>query len=120
MKLAISVCLIVSLTACAGSSYRPLVDTVGQDMSRYESDLKACQEFSDQVAGAGNQAVVGAVIGALLSVGVAAIGGSGYSKGRSAGAGALLGGATGAGSGETDQRDVIRRCMSGRGYRVLQ
>ena len=116
----ILLCIAISLSGCAGPNYRPMIDTVGVDMNRYEADLKDCQAYADQVSGAATQALVGAGIGAALSLGLAIIGGRGYSQSRSAGAGALLGGAAGAASGETDQHNVIRRCLSGRGYRVLQ
>jgi len=111
--------LVFVLSGCAGANYRPLVDTQGVDMNRYETDLSACQAYAGQVAGAATQAAIGAGIGAALSLALAAIGGNNYDRSRSAAAGALLGAAAGAGSGETDQHNVIRRCMAGRGYRVL-
>jgi uncharacterized protein YcfJ len=113
-----STLLIVLLTSCAGSTYRPIVDTQGIDFNRYESDLKQCQQFSTQTNDATTSAAVGATAGAVLgSVMAGVIGGD-----RSATAkmvaieGAIVGGA----SGETNQRNIIRRCLSGRGYRVLQ
>ena len=116
----ILLCIAISISGCAGPNYRPMIDTVGVDMNGYEADLRACQAYADQVSGAANQALIGAGIGAALSLGLAVIGGGGYSRSRSAGAGALLGGVGGAASGETDQHNVIRRCLAGRGYRVLQ
>lgn len=120
MKRTISIALVLTLTACAGANYRPLVDSQGVDMNRYESDLQNCQQYAGQVGGAGENAAIGAGIGAALSFALAAIGGNRYDRGRSAAGGALLGAVSGAGAGENSQRDVIRRCMSGRGYRVLQ
>src|SRR3990167_3632833 len=102
MKRAFSVVAVLTLTACAVANYRPLVDTQGVGMNRYEQDLQACQSYAGQVAGAGTQAAVGAGIGAVLSGALAAIGGSRYDRGRSAAAGALIGGVSGAASGETD------------------
>jgi len=111
-------CVLVLLTSCAGSTYRPIVDTQGIDFNRYESDLQQCQQFSTQTNDAATSAAVGATAGAVLgSVMAGVIGGD-----RSAAAkliaieGAIVGGA----SGETNQRNIIRRCLSGRGYRVLQ
>ena len=62
----------------------------------------------------------GAVAGAILGGILAAAAGPGYSRSSTAKVGAV-GGAVGAGAqGETDQRNIIRRCLSGRGYKVLQ
>lgn len=120
MKRLLSIILCIALTGCAGASYRPLIDSAGVDMNRYEADLSTCQNYAGQVAGAADHAAIGAGIGAALGFALAAIGGRGYDRGRSAAASGLLGAASGAGAGESSQRDVIRRCMSGRGYRVLQ
>lgn len=114
--------LLAFLTGCAntGASYRPIVDTKGvADMSRYESDLRECQQFATQTSGAGESAAAGALAGAALGALLAAAAGSRYSRNQHAGVGAVAGAAAGAGQGETDQRTIIRRCMAGRGYNVL-
>lgn len=115
MKRSIAI-LAIFATGCA--NYQPIVDTQGVDMARYDADLVACQRYAGQVdpashaaAGAVGGAILGAVIGALVG-------------GRSgAGAGAGIYGATGAGIGAGDgmaaQRNIVRKCMAGRGYRVL-
>jgi outer membrane lipoprotein SlyB len=110
------------LGACAGtgSSYRPLIDTQGVDMSRYENDLASCQAYANQVSGAAENAAVGAVAGAAMGALISAAAGSRYSRTSGARVGAVTGAAGGAATGETNQRDVIRRCLAGRGYRVLQ
>ena len=120
MKPILVIGLAIVLAGCAGANYRPLVDMQGVNGAKYESDLSACQSYAGQVGGAGEHAAIGAGIGAILSGALAMIGGNRYDAGRSAAAGALLGGAGGAGAGESSQRDVVRRCMAGRGYRVLQ
>lgn len=111
---------VIFLAACAGASYRPLVDSRGVDMNRYEGDLRDCQSYAGQVSGAANQAAIGAIAGALFGAALAAAAGSRYDRGATARVGALSGAVGGGASGETDQRDVIRRCMAGRGYTVLQ
>lgn len=109
------------LAGCAntGANYRPVVDTHGKDMSKYDSDLNECQRYALEVSGAGERAVAGALIGAALGAVLAAAAGGGYSRNRNAGVGAVVGAAGAAGQGETDQRTIIRRCMAGRGYNVL-
>lgn len=114
--------LLSVLAGCAntGANYRPIVDTKGiGDMTRYESDLRECQLFATQTAGAGEGAMAGALAGAALGALLAAAAGSRYSRNQHAGVGAVAGAAAGAGQGETDQRTIIRRCMAGRGYNVL-
>ena len=111
----ISIVLIVLLSGCA--SYRPIVDSRGVNNAAYESDLRECQAYADQVSPGGHTAI-GAIIGGGLSLALAIIGGG--DRGASAGMGAVLGGAAGAGGGAEAQVNVIRNCMNGRGYRVLQ
>lgn len=118
----VAIFLIIVGCANSGSNYRPLIDTRdgAVDMNRYESDLRQCQQYADQVAGAGTQAAAGAAIGAILGAVLAAAAGSRYDRGASARVGGVAGGVGGAAQGETDQRDVIRRCLAGRGYSVLR
>ncbi len=112
------------LAACAntGANYRPLIDTQNGavDMNKYESDLQQCQQYAGQVAGAATQAAAGAVIGAVFGAILASAAGRGYDRGATTRAAAVTGAAGGAAQGETDQRDIIRRCLGGRGYVVLQ
>jgi len=108
------------LAGCAGSNYRPMVDGRGVNSTKYESDLRDCQAYAEQLPGAGVGAGVGAIAGAVFGAALAAAAGRGYDRDATARVGALTGAVGGAASGETDQRDVIRRCMSGRGYSVLR
>lgn len=110
----------VGCASTTGVNYRPIVDTQGVDLNRYEMDLRACQTYATQTSGAGESAAVGAVGGAVLTGLLAAAGGKNYDKGASARMGAVAGAAGGAASGETSQRNIIRRCLAGRGYKVLQ
>ena len=59
--------LITSLmVGCAntGANYRPIVDTRGVDLNRYEVDLRECQQYATQTMGAGESAAAGAAAGA--------------------------------------------------------
>lgn len=119
----VTVCITSFLAGCAatsGANYRPIIDTRNVDFNRYESDLRDCQSFATQTAGAGESAAAGALAGALLGGVLAAAAGKNYSRSSTARVGAVTG-AVGAGAqGETDQRNIIRRCLAGRGYNVLQ
>lgn len=95
-----------------------IVDTAGVDMYAYQRDLAECRSYADQVpmaSRAGVGVVGGAVVGGLLG---AAVGDSSSAK-RAAGAGAVVGGAGGTASAYGDRQQVLRSCMTGRGYRVL-
>ncbi len=106
----------LTLSGCA-STYRPVVDpTIGRD--NYEQDLLDCRKLAGDDARAGVGAVIGGLAGAAIST--LAFVGSGLRadhvhRGMAA-VGAIAGG-LGAMKG---QRDVIARCMAGRGYSVLE
>lgn len=120
----VAVISIALISACAntGANYRPIVDLRGGavDINRYEADLRECQQYATQTADAATQAAVGAAAGAILGALLAAAAGSRYDRHASARVGAVAGAVGGAGSGEHDQREIIRRCLAGRGYSVLQ
>lgn len=116
------VAILVSLTACAGPGSRGgnavIVDTKGVDQYAYERDLRDCEAYADQVA-VGRQAAGGAVAGAVIGGAVGAIAGNSDTAKRSAGVGGVVGGAKGASSGLHERDRVIKNCLRGRGYRVL-
>jgi outer membrane lipoprotein SlyB len=121
--LCLSAFVVVSIGGCAatsGANYRPIVDNKGVDLNRYEMDLRECQNYALQTAGAAESAAAGALAGAVLGAVLAGAAGKNYSKSSTARVGAVSG-AVGAGAqGETNQRNIINRCLAGRGYRVLQ
>ena len=111
---------LVGCAATSGANYRPIVDSKGVDLNRYESDLRECQSYALQTAGAADSAAAGAVAGALLGAVLAGAAGKNYSRSSSARVGAVSG-AVGAGvEGERNQKTIINRCLAGRGYKVLQ
>ena len=112
------VTLLITLGGCAGE--KPIVDTKGVSPSQYEQDLSECSEYADQVE-MGSKAAVGAITGAAVGAALGGIwdGYRGASVERGAASGAVLGGAGGATSGASERKRVIRNCLQGRGYRVL-
>lgn len=111
-----ALCAALLLAACA--SRGPIIDTQGVDMTRYNQDLAQCETYAGQVntgAEAGKSAVGGAALGAVLG---AIVGNSG-TVARGAGVGGVLGGARGAARGEGEKEQVVKNCLRGRGYRVL-
>ena len=116
MKKSIAILVAASLvTGCAGTgaNFAPLVD--GGNTYRYQQNLAECQAYADQLASAGDAAVVGAVFGAGLGLLLAVVsGGTGDGFGRAmAGAGAV-GGAVGA-AGWTERKRQVARCARDRG-----
>ena len=112
----ISLMLVASLAGCA--TYRPIVDTKGVNQQAYESDLRECQAYAEQVSPA-EHAAGGAVAGALLGAVLGAMVGNHHTSSQMAGIGAVSGAASGGGEGANAQKNIIRRCMAGRGYHVL-
>ena len=110
------------LAGCA-DTYNPIVDNKGVDQAAYQRDLAQCRDHARRVSPLGDAAKGGLIGGAIGAAAGAVIGaltggiGSGAAIGAAGGgtAGVLQGGLTGA----ERQKRVIRRCMSGRGYRVL-
>jgi hypothetical protein len=102
------------LSGCAGTP-RPIIDAKGADMDQYQADLAECEQYADEVDVAGGMAR-SAVVGAILGAAMGAITGD---LGPAAGLGAIGGGA-GAGLEETRvKQSVVKECLRGRGYRVL-
>jgi len=118
--LALSSLVVAVTVGCAGANVRPLVDMKGVNEAAYENDLKDCQAYAQQQSGMGSTAAkgagAGAVVGGLLGL---VTGGNGSGIAQAAGAGAVIGGAGGAFSGNQAQEAVVKKCLSGRGYKVL-
>ena len=115
-------CLLVVMAAvgCAGADVRPIVDMKGVNQASYDKDLQECQDYAKEQSGMGSTAAKGAgagvVVGGLLGL---VTGGNASGIAQAAGAGAVIGGAGGAFSGNQAQESVVKRCLSGRGYKVL-
>ena len=95
-----------------------IIDTQGVNMDAYYGDLADCENYARQIDVSAETAeglVAGAVVGGVLG---AVLGNSDDAQ-RSAGAGAVVGGVKGNQSARHDQERIVRRCLSGRGYRVL-
>jgi hypothetical protein len=103
-----------------GSQYVPVVDKKGVDENQYQQDLAECQNLSTETeaiaANGAKKAAGGAAVGALLGL---VSGGNTTNIAQAAGIGSVIGGASGLYSGNSDKQNIIRRCLSGRGYKVL-
>lgn len=117
----VTVCA-VALSGCAGrhrSDDRVIVDTQGVDRNLYYQDLEDCQRYADDVD-VGRRTAGGVVAGAVIGGAVGAIAtGSSRTATRAAGVGGVVGGVKGANSGARERDRVVKNCLVGRGYRVL-
>jgi len=104
----------------AGNGYRPIVDMQGVDSNRLECDLAECQTYASRISvgqSTAANAIAGALFGALFGL---AVGDHGWAARAGAQGGAIGGAIGGAGAAAAAQTNIVRNCMSGRGYRVLQ
>jgi outer membrane lipoprotein SlyB len=115
MKYPVAVIALLALTTGCTTTDEIIIDKKGVDMARYEQDLAECREYSREVQtgkkvakGAASGAVVGGLIGAITG-----------DAGKAAGVGAVGGGARGASEGSQDEVQVVKNCLRGRGYRIL-
>jgi F0F1-type ATP synthase assembly protein I len=114
--------LSVCVVGCAGSGSffdEPIIDRKGVDMAKYAIDKAECQQYAEEVKqgekvarGVIGGAVVGGAIGAIVNR-------SSNSAERGAGVGAVTGGVRGTQEGIREQEKVVKQCLRGRGYRVL-
>lgn len=110
--------LMVFCAGCAPVNYRPIVDS-GISRGDYELDLADCQNLAAQRpagAQAAGAATAGAAIGALFAL---AVGLRGRDVAHVAGWGAASYGIAGGVEGSLQQREIVGRCMDGRGYHVI-
>jgi hypothetical protein len=109
--------LLISMALAAGCAAHPnpIIDTKGVNVAAYQRDLTECQSYAQQVqvsAGVAKGAAAGAAYGA-------AIGAIRGDIGEAAGVGAVSGGAWSGLEADRDKQQIVKRCLRGRGYRVL-
>jgi outer membrane lipoprotein SlyB len=95
-----------------------IIDKKGVNMAAYEQDLAECRVYSEEVK-TGEKAARGAASGAVVGGLIGAAVGNSRDAQRGAGAGAVTGGAKGVSQGERQEVQVVKQCLRGRGYRVL-
>ncbi len=112
--------IIVSISACSSSSYHShvIVDTKGANMNRYYQDREECQHYTEQVR-TGERVAVEAAKGGATGGAVGAVIGGSHGAQEGLGVGAIFGAARGFDRSERELHQVMRNCLRGRGYRVL-
>lgn len=113
------VAVIIHAAVAAGCAAHPdpIIDTKGVNEEVMAEDWDECEAYSEEVvvaAGAAKGAGVGAAYGAVIgSIG------RGGNVGEDAAYGAVTGGTRSGLEADRDKQNVFKRCMRGRGYRVL-
>ena len=105
------------LSGCAAHS-DPIIDTKGEDPELLAQDWAECEAFSHEVQvskGVAKGTATGAAVGAVAG----AIGGNSDDVRDSAAIGGLYGGTRSGLEADREKQAVFKRCMAGRGYRVL-
>jgi outer membrane lipoprotein SlyB len=111
--------ILAATLLAAACTYNPIIDPkTSHHPENFQSDLAECRQFAEQTP-AGGDVAGGAAIGAAIGAGFAVATGHPDSAGRSAGGGAVLGGARGAGNSNREKKMIVRNCLKGRGYAVL-
>lgn len=95
-----------------------IIDQKGVNMTQYQQDLAECREYAAGVK-TGEKAARGAASGAVVGGLIGAVVGDSSDAAQGAGVGAVTGGAKGVSQGEREQVQVVKNCLRGRGYRVL-
>ena len=121
-NLVLLVCACCLLTSCRQvdeiTGNRPIVDTKGINPQVYEADLQDCYIFADEEQ-AGRKILAGAATGAVVGSVIGAAAGNSETAKRGAGVGAASGALSGTSNGMQERQRVVRNCLVGRGYRVL-
>ena len=99
-------------------SGKPIVDTKGVNMTQYELDLKECSTFSEDIS-TGKSIAKGAVTGAAVGAVIEAITDNARSGRNTIEVGAVTGGTKSGIKAVQEKEQIVRRCLRGRGYKVL-
>ncbi|MEH6592664.1 MAG: YMGG-like glycine zipper-containing protein [Halioglobus sp.] len=108
----------MALTVACTTTDEIIIDEKGVDMRHYAGDLAECKGYSENVA-TGEKAAKGATSGAVVGGLLGAVTGNSKSAQEGAGVGAVTGGAKGLNEGEKETVRVVKNCLRGRGYKVL-
>ena len=102
------------LLACAAHP-DPIIDMQGVNEAKLAHDWEECESYSEEV-NIGTGAAKGALGGAVIGAASGAISGD---AADGAGYGAIFGATQSGLDADRDKQMVFKRCLRGRGYRVL-
>jgi len=96
------------------SNTGPIIDRKGVDLNLYAVDLKQCNEYAAQVS-VGRSVLKGAASGAAIGGLYEVV----TKEEEALELGALTGGAKSAMASVNQKKKIVKKCLIGRGYRVL-
>ena len=99
-------------------SSKPIIDTQGVNMAQYEIDLEECSIFSEDIS-TGKSIAKGAATGAAVGAVIEAITDDARSRRDAIEVGAVTGGAKSGIRAVREKEQILKRCLRGRGYKVL-
>jgi len=114
-SLVVTPALLAILVAGCAAHPDPIIDTKGVDPEALAQDWQECEAYTEQIQiskGVAKGGATGAVVGAAGG----AIDGN---AGKGAGYGAIYGGTRSGLDADREKQQVFKRCMRGRGYKVL-
>lgn len=114
-SIAIAVVIVAFAQHGCASHPEPIIDMQGVDPAAMHLDWEECESYSHEVVIAEGTAK-GAAGGAVIGAATGAISGD---ADRGAGYGAIWGATRSGIDGSRERQMVFKRCMRGRGYRVL-
>ena len=121
----ITALFLITLSGCVANSSgsifessKPIIDTKGVNMSQYEIDHKECSIFSEDIS-TGKSIAKGAVTGAAVGAVIEAITDDVRSRRDAIEVGAVSGGAQSGIRAVREKEQILKRCLRGRGYKVL-
>lgn len=106
--------VVLAVSGCAAQP-DPIIDTQGVDLAAYRRDLAECRQYANEVSMAAG-AAKGAAAGGAYGAAVGSINGR---AAEGAGTGAISGAAWSMLEADREKQQVVKRCVAGRGYRVL-
>ena len=113
--------VIISISGCVANSSssifessKPIIDTKGVDMTQYEIDLEECSDFSEDIS-TGKSIAKGAATGAAIGAVVEVV----TDEKEAIEKGAVAGGAKSGVRAVREKERILKRCLRGRGYKVL-
>lgn len=119
LSIAPAIAMITALTGCAnsGASYVPVID--GPKNQAYANDLSACQSLAASSDSSGRIAGTAATGGAVAGASSVIWNDNSDDLAESVGVGILAGLTAGAIQENARREDIVKRCMAGRGYKVI-
>ena len=115
IALSFIICFGALVSGCAAHP-KPIVDMKGVDQEQFVDDWNECEAYANEIQmaeGVAKGAATGAIVGTLFG----AI--AGHHKTEHAAWGAVDGGTSSGLDAHYQKQEVFKRCMLGRGYRVL-